>query len=294
MADRQEHRQAVLDFLQKYFSIAGWSFSLPPGSGREFYFALGNGQGYFVKLGVPVERYLIMAEIGLTPPVLVHGQLDNGLSVVVQPIIAGRTPSRLDYRNQLTEVAECILKMHYSQGAKQMLPRASSNLYRDAGSLALNRLRQKWEHYRAQVPVVAEFVDTSLESLAQQISFFTGEGLVVSHGDICNANWLFTADGTIYLQDFESMSMDDHALDLGALLWWYYPPALRQRFLDIAGVQFDDEVQFRMRVRMAIHCLDITLPREGSFDQFNPNTYGKALRDFKAILKGEENPEGYY
>ena len=294
MPDRQEHQQSVLRFLQKHLSIAGWRFSLPPGSGRESYFALGNGQGYFVKLGVPVERYLIMAEIGLTPPVLVHGQLDNGLSVVVQPIIAGRTPSRLDYHNQLTEVAECIRKMQYSQGAKQMLPRPASNLYRDAGLLALNRLRQKWEHYRAQVPVVAEFVDTSLESLAQQISFFTGEGLVVSHGDICNANWLFAADETIYLLDFESMSMDDPALDLGALLWWYYPPALRQRFLDIAGVQFDDEVQFRMRVRMAIHCLDITLPREGSFDQFNPNTYGKALRDFKAILKGEENPEGYY
>jgi len=44
---------------------------------------------------------------------------------------------------------------------------------------------------------------------------------------------------------------------------------------------------------MAIHCLNITLPREGSFDRFDPNTYPEALNDFRAILNGEENPEGY-
>jgi hypothetical protein len=44
---------------------------------------------------------------------------------------------------------------------------------------------------------------------------------------------------------------------------------------------------------MAMHCLDITLPRERSFDKFDRDNYGESLRDFKAILNGEENPEGY-
>ncbi len=294
MPDRQDHQQEVFCFLREHFSIHDWRFSLPRGSGVESYFAEGNGQSYFVKLGVPVERYLTMAEIGLTPPVLVNGQLDNGLSVIVQPSIAGRTPSRLDYHNQLTGVAECIRKMHFSQDAKQILPRASSNLYRNAGLVALDRLRQKWERYKAQVTRVAEFVDDSLDYLAQQVSLFKGEGLVVSHGDICNANWLFSSDGTIYLLDFESMSMDDPALDLGALLWWYYPPELRQRFLNVTGYRYDDEFKFRMRMRMAMHCLDITLPREQSFDRFDPSTYHESLKDFRAILKGEENPQGYF
>jgi len=294
MPHRQDHQQEVCRFLREHFSIHDWRFSLPRGSGMESYFAEGNGQSFFVKVGIQAERYITMAEIGLTPPVLVHGQLDNGLSVIVQPLLTGRIPSRLDYHNQLTEVAECIRKMHYSQGAKQRLPRAPSNLYRDAGLLALNRLRQKWERYKAQVPVVAEFVENSLDYLAQQVSLLTGEGVVVSHGDICNANWLFAADGTIYLLDFESMSMDDPALDLGALLWWYYPPALRQRFLNVAGYRYDDEFKFRMRMRMAMHCLSITLPREQSFDRFDPSTYNESLRDFRAILKGEENPKGYF
>ena len=111
MPDRQEHQQEVRRFLQKNFSIDDWRFSLPHGSGVESYFAQGNGQSYFVKVGVQAERYLAMAEIGLTPSVLVDGQLDNGLSVIVQPFIAGRRPSRLDYWDQLMEVAGLIRKI---------------------------------------------------------------------------------------------------------------------------------------------------------------------------------------
>ena len=247
-----------------------------------------------MKVGVQAERYLAMAEIGLTPSVLVDGQLDNGLSVIVQPFMAGRRPSRLDYWDQLTEVAGLIRKMHPHPRIKKVLQAVSSNFYKDAGLLALNRLRQKWEHYKVQVPTVAEFVDNSFEYLTEQVNLFSGEGLVVSHGDICNANWLFASDGKIYVLDFESMAMDDPALDMGALLWWYYPPELRQRFLEVAGYRYDDEFKFRMRIRMAMHCLDITLPRERSFDSFDPSTYHESLRDFRAILNGEENPEGYY
>jgi thiamine kinase-like enzyme len=294
MPDRQEHQQEVRRFLQKNFSIDDWRFSLPHGSGVESYFAQGNGQGYFVKVGVQAERYLAMAEIGLTPSVLVDGQLDNGLSVIVQPFMAGRRPSRLDYWDRLMKVAGLIRKMHHHPRIKKVLPMVSSNFHKDAGLRALNHLRQKWEHYKVQVPTVAEFVDNSFEYLTEQVNQFSGEGLVVSHGDICNANWLLASDGKIYLLDFESMAMDDPALDMGALLWWYYPPELRQRFLEVAGYRYDDEFKFRMRIRMAMHCLDITLPRERSFDSFDPSTYHESLRDFRAILNGEENPEGYY
>jgi thiamine kinase-like enzyme len=293
MPNRQEHLQEVRRFLQEHLSIPDWSFSLPRGSGMESYLAKGNGQSYFVKVGVRVERYVAMAEIGLTPPVLLDSQLDNGLTVIVQRFVTGRRPSRLDYRDQLTEVARLIRKMHHHLRIKRVLQAVSSNSYKDAGLRALDRLRQKWERYKEQVPMVTDFVDSSLEDLAQQVSTFSGEGLVASHGDICNANWLFASDGKIYILDFESMAMDDPALDIGALLWWYYPPELRQQFLDIAGYRYDDDFKFRMRVCMAMHCLDVTLPRERSFDSFDPSTYPESLNDFRAILNGEENPEGY-
>ena len=267
MPDRQEHQQDVRSFLQKHLSIHDWIFSLPRGSGMETYFVQGNERDYFVKVGAPVERYMAMAEIGLTPPVLGFGRLESGLSIMVQPFITGRKPSQIDFCNQLQKVAALIRKMHH--------------------------LHQKWECYKAQVPTVAKFIDGSLEYLTQQVNLFSSEGLVASHNDICNANWIFTSDGKIYIVDFESMSMDDPALDMGALLWWYYPPELRQRFLDIAGYRYDDEFKFRMRVRMAIHCLSITLPREQSFDSSNVNNYSDSLNDFRAILDHQENPAGY-
>jgi thiamine kinase-like enzyme len=293
MPDRREHQQNVHAFLQKHFSIDDWRFSLPHGTGMESYFAKGNGQSYFVKVGVQVERYLAMAEIGLTPPILIHSQLDNGLSIIVQPFVAGQKPSRADYQNQLMEVAGLIRTMHHHPRANEFFQGTASDLYKDAGLRALNRLHQKWERYKGQVPMVAEFVNKSFEYLADQINMFLGEGLVISHGDICNANWLFASDGKIYVLDFESLSIDDPALDIGALLWWYYPSELRGRFMDIAGYPYDDQFKFRMRVRMAMHCLDITLPRERSFDKFEPDSYGESLRDFRAILNGDENPEGY-
>jgi thiamine kinase-like enzyme len=240
-----------------------------------------------------VERYLVMADLGLTPPVICHGQLESGLPVIVQLCITGRRPSRADYRQRLTEVAELVSIMHNNPHSRGFLQSAPSNLYKDAGIRALDRLSQTWKGHKSQVPLVAESVDESLDFLADQVNQFSGEGLVASHGDICNANWLFAQDGKIYVLDFESMSLDDPAFDLGALLWWYYPPELRESFLNIAGYPYDEEFKARMRVRMAMHCLSILLPRAGSFDGFDAETFGEALSDFRAILEGKENPQGY-
>ena len=197
MPNGQEHQQEVRAFLKKHLSIYDWRFSLPHGWGKESYFVHGFKRTYFVKVGVQVERYLAMAEIGLTPPVILHGQLESGLSVIVQSFITGRKPSQLDYRERLIEVAALIRKMHNSPQMKEVLPAASSNLYKDSGMQALDRLRQKWERYKDQVPTEVEFVEDSLEHLTEQIDQFSGEGLVASHGDICNANWLFASEGRI-------------------------------------------------------------------------------------------------
>jgi len=293
MPERQKHRREVQIFLQRHFSNQNWVFSMPSGTGMETYFVQGSEQGFFVKVGVLVERYLIMAEIGLAPPLLVCGQLESGSSIIVQPLINGRNPSRRDYREQMEKVAALIHTMHTSLRLRENFPPPSSTLHKDTGLRALNSLRQRWERHRAQLPSVAEFVDNSLDALDSQIKQVSTSGLVASHNDICNANWLFASDGKIYIVDLESMSMEDPAFDMGALLWWYYPPELRRQFLDIAGYEYDHEFRSRMRIRMALHCLSITLPREQSFDTFSPEHYDEALEDFRAILDGKENPQGY-
>jgi thiamine kinase-like enzyme len=293
MLQRQKHQEDVRRYLQQHFRIRDWGLSLPRGSGMETYFAQGDGQKYFIKVGVAVEPYSAMAEAGLTPPIIAQGELEGGPSIMIQPFIEGRKPSSKDFCDQLEKVAAIVHKMHHDSETRAKLPSTASNDFRYAGLRALHRLLAKWERYKTHFPTIANFVDRSIDRLSEQVSLFSGEGLVASHNDICNANWLFASDGKIYIVDFESMSLDDPAADLGALLWWYYPPDLRQRFLERAGYPYDDEFKLRMRLRMAIHCLSITLPRDGSFDQFNPERFGESLRDFGAVLDGKENPEGY-
>lgn len=293
MPDRYHHQNEVQAFLSRNLGSARWDLSLPHGRGNETYFARRQGLACFVKLGVQISRYQAMASLELTPPVLAEGHLADGTSIIVQPFIAGRNPSRQDYRTHLEQIAAIIDRTHHSPEVKSVLPVPSSDQYSSAGMEALTQLQRRWDQHRAQVPAVAEFVDQSLVSLAQQVRSFQGAGLVASHNDICNANWLVSPGGHLYLIDLEAMSLDDPALDIGATLWWYYPPLLRQRILEITGYAQDEAFQFRMRVRMAMHCLHITLPREHSFDPFDPSSFAQELTDFRAILAGEENPQGY-
>ncbi|MGE5462677.1 MAG: phosphotransferase [Syntrophothermus sp.] len=293
MPDRFENQQEVRSYLQKHLSAHDWHFSIPPGSGMETYFVRGNGHEYFVKVGAPVERYQVMAEIGLSPPVITSGRLENGLTIFVQPRIRGRVPSRRDFQCRLDEVAAMIHKMHFDPQLHEVLPQPSSKLHKDAGRQALDQLLRRWKRYRVLVPHLAPLIDNKLEDMALQLSQFSSGGLVASHNDICNGNWLFTRDGKIYILDLYSMAMDDPALDMGALLWWYYPPALRGKFLAIAGYPYDEEFKFRMQIRMALHCLSITLPRDHGFEEFQADRYHEALTDFIAVVDGKENPQGY-
>lgn len=290
---RTQHQPEVQAFLQRHFLKQTWDLTLPMGSGHETYFAQCGGQTYFVKIGVQAERYQALAGMGLTPQVLAAGRLTDGETILVQAYVAGKSPSRREYRLHLIQFAAAIRQLHHNAALQKLLPQAPSDLYAAAGLAALNRLQQRWEGCRALVPQAADFVDHSLGDLRRKIADFRGAGLVASHNDICNANWLVSTDGKVYLIDLESMSLDDPALDIGATLWWYYPPQLRERFLNEAGYPQDAAFQQRMQVRMAMHCLHILLPREQSFDVFDPADFTQSLADFRAVLAGEENPQGY-
>ena len=45
---------------------------------------------------------------------------------------------------------------------------------------------------------------------------------------------------------------------------------------------------------MAIHNLNIIIPRKGSFDRFVAEGFDNELEDFRASIDGRENPQGYY
>jgi thiamine kinase-like enzyme len=292
---REHHKAEVLAFLRHTFLGRDWELSQPPhGTGQESYFARNRDDEYFIKLGVHPERYEAMSALGLSPRVVGTGFLADGTTtIVVQEKIDGRIPSRQDFRFYLKQFAQGIRKTHHSQALKFILPQKTSASFRDSGLESLAQVEQRWHSFRHKVPACAAFVDESLGQLKAQISRFHGGGLGASHNDICNGNWLVSRTGQVYLLDYESMSLNDPALDVGAILWWYYPPNLRAEFLEIAGYGNDDDFRNRMRIRMAVHSLNIILPRANSFDQFDAETFDEALADFRAVLAGRENPQGY-
>lgn len=293
MPERTSHRDEVTNLLQSRFQRRSWELTLPAGTGHETYIARSGEQAYFIKIGVQSERYEAVASAGFTPPVITRGVLGDGTSYIIQPFIQGRTPTRADYCQHLDAFASIISCLHKSEDVKRTLPARPFDNFRDAGMGTLDEICRKWEPLKKLVPNDASFVDDSIALIREQLSGFKGSGLVASHNDICNANWLLFDDGKLYLIDLDSMSRDDPALDIGATLWWYYPPELRPRFLEITGYLDDAEFQERMRVRMAMHYLNIELPRPNSYDKFDPALFGEYLVDFKAALAGKENPQGY-
>jgi thiamine kinase-like enzyme len=183
--------------------------------------------------------------------------------------------------------------MQQSRDLQMVLPQVVSEKYDYVGVTALERLEKKWLRYRSFVPSVADEIESVMLRLKNEIKKLTGAGLVASHHDICNANWLITPAGKIYLVDLEAMTRDDPAHDLGSLLWWYYPPELRAEFLSIIGYSYDADFKHRMQVRMTMHCLDILLPRPNSYDRFDADLFLKHLGDFRAVSQGKQNPHGY-
>jgi len=291
---RDQHKPDVASFMQKNVSNQTWNIQLPPyGTGQETYIAQTNRHKYFIKLGAELERYQIMSELGFSPKVIVTGRLENGITVLVQEFISGRVPLRSDFQENLKKIAETIRDTHQSGCLKRSLSGKTSRSFKDVGFEIINQVEGRWEKYRYQVPKIAKYVDEKIIYLKEEVSKFSGGGLIASHNDICNGNWLITDDGRIYLLDYEGMSLDDPALDIGAILWWYYPPQMRKEFVEILGYDQDENFPKRMRIRMAIHNLHIIIPRENSFDRFSAGKFEEILTDFRAVIEGRENPQGY-
>jgi thiamine kinase-like enzyme len=291
--NRLEHQLEVKSFLQKQFTQRHWEFTLPHSSGNESYIARSQSSAFFVKLGSPVANYQAMASLGLSPQVITAGSLADGTSILVQPFLQGRIPNRQDFHIFMELIAGMLGKMHHSDMMRNTLPAAFSERYSQLGLQVLSHVQQRWDRFKPLVPTLADWADEKIAWLADQLRELQGLGTVASHNDICNANWIITPEEHIYIIDLDAMSIDDPAADLGAILWWYYPPGLRKRFIEQAGYSFDEPLQHRMRLRMAIHCLNIILPRDRSYDQFVPAHFPQALTDFKAVIDGNENPQGY-
>jgi len=127
---------------------------------------------------------------------------------LVQEHISGRIPSRSDFQKKLAIFAQIIRDTHQSEHVIRILPERDIESYSQAGLDIIECISRRWKKFRSQVPSVVEYVEEKIEYLKAEVTKFSGSGLVASHNDVCNGNWLIADDGTVYLLDYEGMSLD--------------------------------------------------------------------------------------
>ena len=294
MTNQYSHKEEVEIFLQNRFHEENWTFLSTNGSGNEKYIAESNGTKYFVKLDVKIDRYEILSELGISPKIVNHGCLNDGTSVIVQEYISGHNPSPKDFQSHIYDVATILSNVHNNRKLQTVLKKDEINTCQEAALKAFYGIVERWEYNKKELVAYNGYIDDSLMQIKSNIRQIEGKNLASVHNDICNANWVISDNGFIFLVDLESMLIEDPSVDIGALLWWYYPYDMREQFCEIIKVDYNNELKNRMQLRMAMHCLNIMLPRLNSFDVLDLEWFAMFFDDFKAIMEGKDNPKGYY
>jgi len=293
MENQYRHKEEVERFLQNTLHMETWEFLSTNGSGNEKYIAASDGKKYFVKLDVQLARYEILGDLGISPKIINSGFLEDGKTIIIQEYVTGHNPSPKDFQTHIYEIATILANVHNSKKLQKVLKKSEIKTYQEAALKAFYEIVDKWEYYKNELSAYTVYIDNSLKQIQSNIYKIEGNNLVSAHNDICMANWLISDNGLVFLVDFESMQMEDPTVDIGALLWWYYPPDMRKTFCDIMKVDYSSALRNRMQIRMAMHCLNIMLPRKDSFDVFDLDWFAMFFDDFKAIMEGKDNPKGY-
>lgn len=287
------HQAVITRFLGELHPQATWRLRSPSaGTQRESYFASSQHGVYFVKINANIAVYEIAAALGITPPIVASGLVADDATILVQQFIRGTPPVWSTFQNRLSDFAAIINTLHHAPSMRQAASQTQDTLAKTA-TRAVQHVIGRWQRYREQVPQLAGEVDMLLSKLASELSGLDEAAPVASHNDLNMSNWIVAESGALHLLDFDMLTLDDPAQDMGMLLWWYYPPALRSRFLELAGHEDSDVFRERMRLRMTLHSLSILLPREDSFDQFDGTRFAQRFGDVRAVYAGKENPRGY-
>ncbi len=186
-------------------------------SGRTF-IARQPGRDLFIKLNDRTVARQRLAEIGVTPPLLAHG-LHRDAPFSVYPLVGAELPEPAWFATNLARVMGLVATYQRDDQLAELLGRSSVATLRqhlDATIEGVIADARKAAHIAFREPDVVAAVGR----LAR--TFVAGEAirLVPSHTDPNNSNFLVTPD-TIYLIDWDGITLSDPMRDIGLILWWY-------------------------------------------------------------------------
>lgn len=225
----------------------GWTIEPAGGSSGEAYLARAGEQVLFLKRNSSPFLAVLSAE-GIVPKLLWTKRQANGDVITAQRWVDGRELTGGDMDN--TRVAQLLSKIHSSSELLDMFMRIGNHARTPEATIAVLRERQE------QLPYITTSMAGALEELAGTSGEVQPPRLVVCHGDMNHNNWMFDANGDLYLVDWDNATVSDPALDLALILYEYIPKEEWDGWLQGYGLPLTSHLQRRMRWQIISHLLD--------------------------------------
>lgn len=225
----------------------GWTIEPAGGSSGEAYLARAGEQVLFLKRNSSPFLAVLSAE-GIVPKLLWTKRQANGDVITAQRWVDGRELRGGDMDN--TRVAQLLSKIHSSSELLDMFMRIGNHARTPEATIAVLREQQE------QLPYITTSMAGALEELAGTSGEVQPPRLVVCHGDMNHNNWMFDANGDLYLVDWDNATVSDPALDLALILYEYIPKEEWDGWLQGYGLPLTSHLQRRMRWQIISHLLD--------------------------------------
>lgn len=225
----------------------GWTIEPAGGSSGEAYLARAGEQVLFLKRNSSPFLAVLSAE-GIVPKLLWTKRQANGDVITAQRWVDGRELRGGDMDN--TRVAQLLSKIHSSSELLDMFMRIGNHARTPEATIAVLREQQE------QLPYITTSMAGALEELAGTSGEVQPPRLVVCHGDMNHNNWMFDANGDLYLVDWDNATVSDPALDLALILYEYIPKEEWDGWLQEYGLPLTSHLQRRMRWQIISHLLD--------------------------------------
>lgn len=247
------------------------------------YIATSDDLGLFIKFDVDARVLHRVAELGIAPTVLAAGS-HNGSTYVVQEFLHGTHPTRAWFSLNLPRLADLIQTYHGDPVLATLLGTGNSLEYRDY-------IDSQFKGFEAQLAGLPESsykaeLTPLLAELKHQARSFDPVGLVPTHADPNNNNFLLTGD-KIYLLDWDGASLSDPIRDVGPLLWWYVPAEKWPEFFAAFSIEKSEQNERKVYWWAARQSCMVAL----LFASLGYPQYGLPfIADFRAALHEQANP----